>query len=160
MIRLFLLLFIAFIAAPNLSAQSTIFLVRHAEKASNDAKDPDLSEVGRARAEGLAKTLKDANITVIYVTEFKRTQQTAEPLLRALHMRDDTVVSAKETEALVTQLRAVEGNTLLVGHSNTLPDIIKAFGISDSISIADNDYDDLFIIWNGTPAKLLHLHYH
>jgi broad specificity phosphatase PhoE len=61
------------------TAQSTIFVVRHAEKA-DATKDPDLSEAGRARAEALAKALRDAKIAAIYATEFKRTQQTAAPL--------------------------------------------------------------------------------
>ncbi|MGZ4983805.1 MAG: phosphoglycerate mutase family protein [Chthoniobacterales bacterium] len=144
-----------------ISAQSTIFFVRHAEKAQDgDAKDPDISEIGRARAEALAKTLKDARITAIYATEFKRTQQTATPLAHASHV-EVTIIPAKETEELIAKLKAAKGNALVVGHSNTLPDIMKALGVSDSISIADNDYDDLFVISTETqPPQLLHLHYH
>ncbi len=142
------------------SAQSTIFLVRHAEKATDgDSKDPNLSEVGRARAESLAVVLKDANIASIYATELKRTQQTAEPIARATHLSVN-IIPAKQTEELVEKLKETKGNVLVVGHSNTLPDIIKALGVSDSITIADNDYDDLFVISIGAPSKLLHLHYH
>ena len=61
------------------SAQPIVVIVRHAEKAANDPKDPDLSEAGRERAQTLARILKDGHITAIFTTEFKRTQETAAP---------------------------------------------------------------------------------
>src|SRR5205823_9140645 len=78
------------------AAQSTIFIVRHAEKAASGGDNPDLSEAGRARAETLASMLKDAGVSAIYVTEFKRTQQTAAPLAKMLHL-DPTIVPAKDS---------------------------------------------------------------
>ena len=64
---------------PALSAQSTVFIVRHAEKAKSGGDDPELSEPGSIRAEDLSKLLKDCGIKTIYATEFKRTQETAAP---------------------------------------------------------------------------------
>ena len=93
------------------TAQSTIFVVRHAEKA-DATKDPDLSEAGRVRAEALAKALRDANITAIYATEFKRTQQTAAPLAKALGITA-TTLPAENSAALIAKLRALNGNCLL-----------------------------------------------
>ena len=81
------LLFGFFAAAA--AAQSTIFIVRHAEKAESGGTDPDLSEPGKARAESLANILKDAGITAIYTTEFKRTQETAAPLAKILGIAVD-----------------------------------------------------------------------
>ena len=124
------------------TAQSTIFIVRHAEKA-DATKDPDLSEAGRARAEALAKMLQDANITAIYATEFKRTQQTAAPLAKALGITV-TTLPAENSAALIAKLRSSNGNALVVGHGNTIADLIKALGISEPINIAENDYDNLF----------------
>src|SRR5713101_7674547 len=95
------------------TAQSTIFIVRHAEKA-DATKDPDLSEAGRARAEALAKTLRAANIPAIYATEFKRTQQAAAPLGKALGITV-TTLPAKDNAALIAKLRASNGNVLVVG---------------------------------------------
>src|SRR5437660_2661706 len=92
------------------TAQPTIFIVRHGERA-DASKDSDLSEAGRARAEALAKMLKDANITAIYATEFKRTQRTAAPLAKALGTTVTTVQS-KDKEALIAKLRALNGNAL------------------------------------------------
>lgn len=145
----------------ELPAQGAVFVVRHAEKsdeASADAKDPDLSPSGRARAESLARWLRDAGITAVYATEFKRTQQTAEPLARALGI-DVTIVPAKESETLVRQLRVASGNALVVAHSNTVPEIVKAIGIDVPVAIAEADYDNLFVVvWDKEP-RLLRLHY-
>jgi len=151
----YFLLLSAFLSTAT--AQSTIFIVRHAEKA-DATKDPNLSEAGRARAEALAKTLKDANITAIYATEFKRTQQTAAPLAKALGITV-TILPAKDNAALVAKLRASNGNALVVGHGDTMPDLIKALGISDPINIAENDYDNLFAVELDQKPHLIRLHY-
>jgi broad specificity phosphatase PhoE len=137
------------------TAQPTIFVVRHAEKAEA-TKDPDLSEAGRARAEALAKVLRDANITAIYATEFKRTQQTAAPLAKALGITV-TVLPAQDSAAL--KLRASNGNALVVGHGDTIPNLIKALGISAPINIAENDYDNLFVLVLDEKPQLIRLHY-
>lgn len=139
------------------TAQSTIFIIRHAEKA-DASTDSDLSEPGRARAEALATMLKDKNITTIYATEFKRTQQTAAPLAQALGITVTTIPS-KDKDALVAKLRALNSNVLVVGHGNTIPDLVKALGISEPINIGENDYDNLFEIELGEKPKLIHLHY-
>ena len=120
--------------------------------------DPDLSEAGKARAESLAKLLKDAHITAIFVTEYKRTQQTAAPLANALGL-EVKVVPSKNTPELVKQVKAEKGNVLVVGHSNSVPDVIKGLGVSTPLTIGDDDFDNLFIVSQGTPASLLRLHY-
>ena len=151
----YFLLLSAFLSTAT--AQSTIFIVRHAEKA-DATKDPDLSEAGRARAEALAKTLRDAKITAIYATEFKRTQQTAAPLAKALGITV-TILPAKNNAALIAKLRASTGNALVVGHGDTIPDLIKALGISDPINIGENDYDNLFAVELDQKPHLIRLHY-
>ena len=151
----YFLLLSAFLSTAT--AQSTIFIVRHAEKA-DATKDPDLSEAGRTRAEALAKTLRDANITAIYATEFKRTQQTAAPLAKALGITV-TTLPAKDNAALIAKLRASNGNALVVGHGDTIPDLIKALGISDPINIGENDYDNLFAVVLDQKPHLIRLHY-
>ena len=139
-------------------AQSTIFVVRHAEKAQGAGDDPDLSEAGRARAESLATLLKDAAISAIYSSEVKRTQQTASPLAKALQL-EPTIIPAKDRPALIAKLLGASGNVLVVGHSNTIPEIIKALGVTDPVAIADNDYDNLFVVVPGEKPRLIHLHY-
>ena len=156
--RFTLFLLVSCLLVSATAAQSTIFLVRHAEKSGGAGDNPDLSELGRARAESLANTLKDAGVSAIYVTDLKRTQQTAAPLAKLLNVAP-TIVPAKDSAALIAKLRASTSNALVVGHSNTIPDIIKAFGIATPIEIADGDYDNLFVLVLDEKPRLIRLHY-
>ena len=72
--------------------------------------------------------LKDAGITAIFATQYKRTQQTAAPLAAALGVTVVTIPSA-DTARLVAKVKAAPGNVLVVGHSNTVPDVIKGLGV-------------------------------
>jgi broad specificity phosphatase PhoE len=156
--RLFLSLLLLAVCVSATSAQSTIFIVRHAEKAESAGNDPGLSDLGRTRADALAKMLKDAGITAIYATEFKRTQQTAAPLAKALQL-EATIIPAKDIALLIGKLRDSHGNVLVVGHGNTIPDLIKGFGVATPINIAENDYDNLFVLVLDEKPRLIRLHY-
>jgi broad specificity phosphatase PhoE len=159
-VRRFLCLVAALCLCGSAGAEPTIFVVRHAEKAQpagGDAKDPELSAAGRVRAESLALTLKDAGITAIYASEFKRTQQTAAPIARTAGV-EVTVVPAKETNTLVGRLKEHQGAALVVGHSNTIPEILKALGASVSFTIEEPDYDNLFVLPAGAPGQMIRLH--
>jgi broad specificity phosphatase PhoE len=146
-------------AAPAV-AQPTIFLVRHAERADAGsaaagmmASDPDLSAAGRLRAESLVKLLKDSRITAILTTEYKRTRQTAAPLGVALGV-NPTVIPSKDAAGLAERLMSSTGNVLVVGHSNTIPEILKALGVADPITIDEQEYDNLFIVVRGALVRL------
>jgi broad specificity phosphatase PhoE len=156
--RFLLSLLMLALFASAAGAQSIVFIVRHAEKATSGGDDPDLSEAGRARADLLAKMLHDAGITSIYTTEFKRTQQTAAPLAKALGIESMTV-TAKDIATLVSKLRGSKENALVVGHGNTIPDVIEALGIATPISIPETDYDNLFILVLDEKPRLTRLHY-
>lgn len=151
------------LAAPA-AAQQTVFIVRHAERADTStggsammATDPDLSEAGRARAQSLAAVLKDAKITAIFTTQYKRTRQTAEPLAKALGI-EPTVVPSKDVAALVDKLKS-GGDALVVGHSNSVGQIIQQLGIADPVTLGDEDYDNLFIVVRGEKPTLIRLHF-
>lgn len=161
------------LATASLAAAQTVLVVRHAERADAAkpgarsgaepreemmAADPELSAAGRARAEALASTLKDAGITEIFATEYKRTQQTAAPLAKLLGVTVQTI-SSKDTAALVSRLKSVKGTALVVGHSNTVPDIIKGLGIAAPVTIGEADYDNLFVVTPGERPALVRLHY-
>jgi broad specificity phosphatase PhoE len=147
-----------FVSAAPAQSTSTIFLIRHAEKAASGTNDPDLSDAGRARADSLATALKDSGVSAIFVTDLKRTQQTAAPLAKLLHL-EPAIVPAKDSAVLVAKLRALTANALVVGHGNTIPDIIKALGIATPISIEENDYDNLFVLVLDAKPRLIRLHY-
>jgi len=154
-LALFLLLFVSVSMA---AAQPVVVLVRHAEKATNAGKDPDLSSAGRARADALARILKDADITAIFTSEFKRTQETAAPTATLIGVTA-TVVPAKDTAGLVAKLHQLNGNALVVAHGDTIPNIIKALGMDRPINIPDEDYSELLIVTLGDKPQLFRLHY-
>jgi broad specificity phosphatase PhoE len=156
--RLALILLIPLLLAAVTNAAPIIFIVRHAEKASTGDKDPDLSPDGQKRAEALAGILKDSQITSVFVTEFKRTQETAAPAANAAHVTS-TVVSANDIRALVEKLRALNGNALVIGHGNTIPDLLKALGIAAPVTIPDDDYTEIFAVVVGDTPQLVRLHY-
>src|SRR6266853_4395297 len=147
-----------FVSVSIASAQPIVVIVRHAEKAANGGKDLDLSAAGRERAEALARILKDSGITAIFTSEFKRTQETAAPTATSVHVTP-TVVAAKDTAGLVAKLHQLNGNALVVGHGDTIPNIIQALGIDRPINIPDEDYSELLIVTLGDKPQLFRLHY-
>jgi broad specificity phosphatase PhoE len=153
-----LILSLGLLLAACASAAPVVFIVRHAEKASTGGKDPDLSMEGQKRADALAHILKDSEITSVFVTEFKRTQETAAPAARAARITP-TIVPANDIGLLVEKLRALKGNALVVGHGNTIPDLLKALGIMTPVSIPEDDYTEIFAIWLGDTPQLMRLHY-
>jgi broad specificity phosphatase PhoE len=156
--KAFVLLLSVFVALSVASAEPFVVIVRHAEKAANDSKDPDLSPTGHARAETLARILKDSGITAIFTTEFKRTQQTAAPTSTSTGVAP-TIVPAKDIAGLVAKLRALKGNALVVAHGNTIPDLVKALGIASPIQIPDDDYKEVFVVNLGERPQLFRLHF-
>jgi broad specificity phosphatase PhoE len=158
--RLFAAGLFVLLSAAAAAAQPAVFLVRHAERADAAtsgptmmANDPELSGAGTQRAQSLAKMLKDARIATIFTTEYKRTKQTAAPLATALGVVP-TVVASKDMPDLVRKIKAATGNVLVVGHSNTIPDVLKLLGISDPITIAEAEFDNLFIVVRGSLVRL------
>jgi phosphohistidine phosphatase SixA len=131
------------------AAVTKIFIVRHAEKESG--KDPLLTAAGNTRAGDLMRALQNENIQKIYVSQYRRTQNTADSL--RIQLKIDTVHYAADTlcDDLVNTIMAHSdfGKTILiVAHSNTIPQIIRKLGVKDHPygDIPDNDFDDLFVI--------------
>lgn len=132
-------------------AKGLILLVRHAERPPLDAPgdDPSLTDAGRVRAERLANAVARYEVRAIYVTRFRRTRETAKPTAERLGL---TPIVESDTTELVKALKARgDGTVLVVGHSDTIPDVIAAFG-GPAVAIADDDFDDLFVLTPATGA--------
>lgn len=135
---------------PSVSfAQRMVILTRHAERADGAAtmgsaggNDPKLSAAGTERAAKLVSMLGDANISRIFTTEYIRTKDTAAPLAAKINVTSE-VVNAAQMAVLIEKIKSHAGTVFVVGHSNTVPMIIKALGGPD-VSIGDNEYDNLF----------------
>lgn len=141
---------------------TTVLLIRHADRiAGQDA----LSSTGQTRAQELVHVLQKASLSAIYHTEAARTEQTAAPLATALGITP-VEIPAANTSQLVDDIRTHHyGHTVLVvGHSNTVPEIIAALGGPAVPIIADNEFDNLFVLtlcrcrWWAT-TKLVTLQY-
>jgi len=159
--RLFACLLAFFCAASATAQLPVIFLLRHAERAAISGKVPSdtgLSPAGRKRAEALARVMQDAQITAIYTTEYKRTRETAAPVALSLGIQPE-IIPGDDLRGLIAKLKASSGNVLVVGHSNTLPQIISALGVSSRVTVAESDYDNLFLVVLEQPPQLIRLHY-
>jgi len=143
------------------AAQQAVYLVRHAERV-DDAKDSSLSAEGHARAARLAEMLRDAGITHIFVSEYKRTAETAAPLAARLGITA-VKIAADQPAVLLARVRAAgpKARVLVVGHSDTVPALLKALGCTQQVTIAKAEYDNLFVVVPGNKARplLLRLRY-
>lgn len=134
---------------PAAAAQQAIFLVRHAEKIdeSMNGLDTPLSKAGKARARLLADTLRDSGITAIYASPALRTQETAAPLARVLGLQV-RLINQDYPRSVVARLRAHNAKdvVLIVGHSDTLPDILNELGYAPRVKIRSHEYSNLFLV--------------
>lgn len=141
---------------------TTVLIVRHAEKASTPSIDPPLSLAGEERAQTLVHVAGDAGVGAIYASEYIRTQQTVQLLATQLNLQV-ILVDAANVEGLVNQILSDNPGdaVLVVGHSNTIPQIIEKLGGGGGTSIAENEYDNLFVVtvFRYGGAKVVNLKY-
>tara|TARA_R110002049_G_scaffold23726_13_gene84157 strand:+ start:2150 stop:2749 length:600 start_codon:yes stop_codon:yes gene_type:complete len=155
----------------ELQATTTIIFVRHAEKEvpgqMTGSDDPALSAAGRARAAELARQLVDADVVAgvdaIYSTPYKRTQETVAPLADALQLPINIYDANDRQTVLDDILKEHKGKIIvIVGHSNTLPELIANLGASKKVPEIDEDeYDNIYVVsipWFGK-TKTIRLRY-
>lgn len=130
------------------ASADVIYLVRHAEKAPGP--DPDLTNAGVERAdllaELLAELLGDTDIAAVYATDYKRTRQTALPTARAFRV-PILYYDPGDLQAFADQLKGETGRLLVVGHSNTTPQLVAALGGDPGTPIVEaTEYDRLYVL--------------
>jgi broad specificity phosphatase PhoE len=139
--------------------ESVFFLVRHAEKADQSDESP-LTEVGYIRAANLANLLRDSGVENVYSSDFKRTRDTAAPLANDLGL-EVVLYDTQELVELADKLLSSPGRYLVVGHSNTTPELVRLLGGEPGSAIAENEYDRLYMLNHrsgaGTSTVLLRL---
>jgi broad specificity phosphatase PhoE len=147
-IRLAAVLLLALIAGcatrmPGIEAP-TIIVVRHAEKADDGTRDPPLSPAGRARAEAIARRLAGAPLSAVFATEYRRTRLTGAPAAALHGLEVEVLPGATPANVVADRARASAGTVLVVGHSNTVPDIVAALCGCDVAPLGESDYDRWF----------------
>lgn len=137
------------LAVPGLALADAhmIYLTRHAEKAATGT-DPALTPEGQVRAQNIAAALKKAGITKIYSTAYTRTRQTAAPLASHLQLTTQ-IYDPTQLATFARQLRGLGGNALVVGHSDTTPELIRQLGGDPGSNIAETEFDRLYQVAIG-----------
>ncbi len=137
----------------NSQSTTTIILVRHAEKLIDNGDDPALSQEGKLRAYTLAHVAGKTGVAAIYASQFKRTQATARPLAEQLGLEVQTV-DAGDADLLYSDVMARHRGevVLIVGHSNTIPELVQLFGDDEIPEISEDEYANLYVVtipWFG-----------
>ncbi|BDM83818.1 SixA phosphatase family protein [Acaryochloris marina] len=135
-----------------------IAIVRHAEKASNSGDTP-LSAIGFKRAKTLANMLSSSDITTVITSDALRTIQTAEEYVSSHGIQPGRISNPKDIVQHIKSNHSGQ-NILIVGHSNTVPEVISQLGISPAPRVGD-EYNNLFFVtlFDNDVATMTHLKY-
>jgi phosphohistidine phosphatase SixA len=147
---------------PNGRTETTVYIIRHAEKMTEQERDPELSPRGRPRAESLAEQLRHTRVNVIITSNLKRTIQTATPLARLRHIYPKIVSIEGSVEGHVSRvadevLKHQGGTILVVGHNNTVGKIVEKIGGGHIGDLCADEYSNLIIVVleKGKPGRIL-----
>jgi len=134
------------------ASSTTVIVIRHAEKEAASATDPPLSPAGEARAELLARMFGErqaaGHLDGIYVSDTLRSRSTAAPLASRLGI-SATVAPNDDSKRLANRVLSENRGkrVMIVGHVNTVPDIVAALsGRGDIPKMDDKDYGVMYIV--------------
>lgn len=147
-LALCLLVLASLVPTGVLEAQSdatVVYVVRHAERAEDGTSDPVISLLGWDRARLLAVMLKDAELTQIHTTDFRRTRGTGRPTSEATGLEME-LYNPRDLAGFAERLKAMGGRHLVLGHSNTTPAMVSALGGDPGSGIDELEYDRLYIV--------------
>jgi phosphohistidine phosphatase SixA len=145
--------------ASRQAARTIVILVRHAEKAAEPGPDPSLSAEGQARARALAESLRGSGVQAVVTSQFQRTKATAAPLAEALGLTAEVVPASADVAMHARQVAEAvlskhAGRTVLVvGHSNTIPAIVRALGGEAAADIPDPVYDRMYVVFRDPGSE-------
>ena len=146
-----LFVFVSLAVTTARAEPSLVIVVRHAERAAEPKGDPSLSAAGNQRAQLLADTLADAKPTAIITTQFRRTQETALPIAKKFGI-EPTVIAirrdalAAHIEAVVAAVRQLSGVVLVVGHSNTVAEIVAGLSAAKPMQLCETSFSNIFVV--------------
>ena len=132
---------------------TTVLLVRHADVNTPAASNnPPLNAAGKARAKVLAHVAGAAGVTTVWTSTFERTKQTAKPLAALLGLQPQEVPPVEELAEVVAG--GTGGHVILIaGHSDTVPEMIAALGVSDPPAVGHTEFDNLFVVTVHAPGE-------
>lgn len=124
----------------------SIYVMRHLHTPEGQ-RDPDLTAEGQRVAALVPNWFGPERVHAIYVSDYRRTRQTAAPLAARLGLTP-IVYDPRDTPGLIARVRAGPLPALIVGHSNTVPDIVTQLGGTRPEPLVHEDFGD---IWRVGP---------
>jgi phosphohistidine phosphatase SixA len=121
--------------------------MRHLQK--EVGADPGLSAEGRANAGRLAAWFGKDPPRTIFVSATRRARETAAPLAARLGVTPKEYAPG-DVAGVAAQARAKTGTVLIVGHSNTVPEIVAALGGTRPAPISEESFGQIWRV-RGTP---------
>ncbi|ABV86169.1 histidine phosphatase family protein [Shewanella pealeana] len=138
------------IDAISTSQTKIVVLVRHAEKIEEGSRNPILTEAGQQRALALSEALKPLELSQLIASNYQRTQLTLDPIASQRKLpviiADTQFGTEAHVASVVTLVNQTSGNSLIAGHSNTVPLIIKALGGPIIPAIDEAQYGTLYLL--------------
>lgn len=137
-------------AVAAMPGAQTVYVMRHLNTPEGE-RDPDLTDAGKANAGALVGWFRGKKLVAIYVSDYKRTRQTAGPLaeLRGIAVK---LYDPRDTPGLIARVRAETGPVLIVGHSNTVPDVVEQLGGKRPEPLGHPDFGDIWTVKGGKTA--------
>lgn len=129
----------------------TIYVMRHLNTPAG-VTDPDLTPAGQDNAKRLAAWFSDRKLDALYVSTAKRAQQSVAPLASAKRLTP-VLYDPRDGAGLVAKVREAKGTVLVVGHSNTVPDIVEQLGGERPADIPHEQFGDLWELKGGTTVR-------
>jgi len=152
--NIFILILLCFLGVSQTYADGTFYLLRHAEKQKDGTKDPHLTKRGEQRAAYLAQQLSLANVTKIYSTDYTRTLETAKPLSELLGVSVE-LYNPRKLEEFAEALKKETGHIVIVGHSNTTPQLTALLSGAEVDSMDESEYENLYqVVLIGDKARM------
>ncbi|WP_157980772.1 SixA phosphatase family protein [Pseudidiomarina salinarum] len=119
----------------------TLYFARHAQK-EKAPSNPGLNQQGQRSAQQLADILEYAGVEAVLSTDYNRTRETAQPLAERLKLQVETYPTG-DNEAFIRRLLDQRKTVLVVGHSNTVPELVRLAG-GQAPDLSERHYGDIF----------------
>jgi phosphohistidine phosphatase SixA len=132
------------------SCSHSYFIVRHAEKATaapNMSSDVPLTDEGKERAEALKDVMSKNKVGYVYSTNTIRTRSTAQPTADYFSLSVETYKPQPDS-AFISLLKTKKKNVLIVGHSNTIDDIVNKLCGETKVpgDLPETEFDNLYVV--------------
>jgi broad specificity phosphatase PhoE len=138
-------------AIPVRSEPRTIYVMRHLDTPAGVA-DPDLTAAGQANARRLASWFRNRKLDALHVSTAKRAQQSVAPLATAKGLTP-LLYDPRDGAGLIVRVKESGGDVLVVGHSNTVPDIIEQLGGERPADIPHEQFGDVWELKGGATTR-------